>query len=337
MNTVRRKVNNGGRLFVFAVLMAAAMMGVLQKHASAVDWETHTFGFVPCSNNNATDVQTGVNQLFVDVVDIGGGNVLFWLRNTGPNASSITDVYFEDGIPSISNIQNHGFVDRDDDFLGTTDDGEYNPNTGVDFSEGASPPQLPAGQECLGIQFGEQFNADSDSGRPGVQQNGVNPSETLGIVIALLSGVSYSDLIGGMEICDLQVGLHVQGFSGGGSESFVSACDPGTLVSLASFELVPDNAGVKLQWVTGAEVNNAGFNIYRAASPAGPFEHINDQLIAALGNGTGASYEYLDTGGRISDFYRLEDVDADGTKTFHLPRRSEVGEPRLFVPVIIGK
>jgi hypothetical protein len=58
--------------------------------------------------------------------------------------------------------------------------------------------------------------------------NGVNPGEWLTIIWNLVAGTSFSDVIaalnlGGDQAGSLRVGIHVQGFSNGGSESFVNS------------------------------------------------------------------------------------------------------------------
>jgi hypothetical protein len=52
--------------------------------------------------------------------------------------------------------------------------------------------------------------------------NGVNPGERLGISFAYASGKSFDNVDGELSLGDLRIGIHVQGFDGGGSESFVN-------------------------------------------------------------------------------------------------------------------
>ena len=161
-----------------------------------------TFGFGCISNNLAGDCSIGEAQLFVDVTDAGAGQVLFTFTNTGTYLSSITDVYFDDGtLLGIASI----------------DDSD----SGVSFSQGASPGNLPAGNNASPPFLATAgFTADSN---PAVQPNGVNPGEYLGITFDLLSGVTYADTINALQSgTDLRIGIHVQGFASGGSESFVN-------------------------------------------------------------------------------------------------------------------
>lgn len=180
-----------------AIALSAAMM------LSAAVADAATYSFTGVTNNNATNTTTGQNQLSVDVLDLGSGNISFTFANSGPLASSIADVYWDDraGV------------------LGTM--GTITASSGVSFSQGAAPPNLPGGNS---IGFSATASADSN---PPVQPNGVNPGEWLTIVWSLISGATYADVIaalnlGGSQSGSLRIGLHVQGFANGGSESFVN-------------------------------------------------------------------------------------------------------------------
>lgn len=158
------------------------------------------FGFDNISANNVVDAAIGEAQLFVNVTDPGGGQVLFTFGNTGPGASSITDVYFADGsLLGIASI-----ID----------------GAGVDFSPLASPPGLPAGNNASPpFATTAGFSADSE---PPTQPNGVNPGESLGVLFNLQAGRTFADVLSELEDSSLRIGIHVQGFASGGSESFVN-------------------------------------------------------------------------------------------------------------------
>ena len=173
-----------------------------------------TYPFYCITNNSLIDAAIGEAQMFVDVSDPGGGQVLFTFRNEGPEASSITDVYFDDGtLLGIYSIIN------------TAGD--------VEFSQGASPHELPSGGN-LSPPFVTTvgFLADSD---PPVQPLGVNPGESLGIIFDLDTGYTYSDVLYALSIPEdvddgLRIGIRVQGFDSGGSESFVNIPAPGAIL-----------------------------------------------------------------------------------------------------------
>lgn len=94
--------------------------------------------------------------------------------------------------------------------------------------EGASPGQLPGGN-VINFNTSANFLADSDSP---TQPNGVNPGESVQINFALISGQTFADTIAAIDlglanpgedvVGGLRIGIHVQGFDGGGSESFVN-------------------------------------------------------------------------------------------------------------------
>ncbi len=162
-----------------------------------------TYGFNCITHNLAGDCAVGEAQLSVTVTDAGSDQVLFTFDNAGPEASSIADVYFDDGAnPSIAAIA------------------EIINEPGVSFSIGAAPPDLPGGNNASpSFSVTAGLAADSDSA---VQPNGVNPGESLGIKVDLATGASYLTLLDEILGGDLRIGIHVQGFEGGGSESFVN-------------------------------------------------------------------------------------------------------------------
>jgi hypothetical protein len=178
-----------GAFFLFAVVSAQALV--------------YTFDNI--TNNAAGDAAIGEAQLWVDVMDVGFNQALFTFGNTGPDYSSICDVYFDDG--SLLGIA--GLIDVDDGVGG---------NSGVDFTQFAMPYNLPGGQN-IGFNTTAGFSADSD---PPVQQNGVNPGETLGILFNLQLGQTWDNVIAELGTGALRIGIHVQGFESGGSESFVN-------------------------------------------------------------------------------------------------------------------
>lgn len=92
-----------------------------------------------------------------------------------------------------------------------------------------------------------------------------------------------------------------------------------TAIELASFSAERKAGVVILTWETGSEVNNEGFNIYRAESLSGPFTRINPTLIPAEGSVSGVRYRFTDTGIKdgVTYYYRLEDINTSGIATAH--------------------
>jgi hypothetical protein len=95
-----------------------------------------------------------------------------------------------------------------------------------------------------------------------------------------------------------------------------------TAVSLVSFTAEGGDGRVRLDWETGAEVDNLGFHVYRGAAKNGAWERITSALIPGLGSSPeGARYSYEDAGlvNGTTYFYELEDVDTRGKTRRHGP------------------
>lgn len=102
---------------------------------------------------------------------------------------------------------------------------------------------------------------------------------------------------------------------------FTCALNP-TVITLVDLHATAGNKKITIEWITESEINNAGFNIYRAESREGEYVKINASLIAAKGSATeGAAYDFVDTGlqNRKIYYYKLEDIDLNGTSTMHGP------------------
>jgi hypothetical protein len=110
------------------------------------------------------------------------------------------------------------------------------------------------------------------------------------------------------------------GFPGTSSAFF--ATEKTTLIELASFTVKASNALAKLNWETESEIDNAGFNIWRAEAEDGEYVKLNDQIIPAKGSEIkGAKYAFTDktAKNRNTYFYKLQDIDVYGMSTFHGP------------------
>jgi hypothetical protein len=160
-----------------------------------------TYSFVNITNNNAGDAAIGEAQLFVELFNPGPGQIDFAFTNIGPAASSITDVYFDDGaLLGIASIVNTPGL--------------------VEFSQFASPPELPGGNTVTPpFVTTAGFSADSD---PPVEPLGVNPGESLGVIFDLKPGKVFGDVVNNLASGELRIGIHVQGYASGGSESFIN-------------------------------------------------------------------------------------------------------------------
>jgi len=189
---------------IYALLAGFALAG----YSSPAQAEIITLGFGNISANDVNDAATGETQLFVDIFNsaedpsISASQIVIRFRNEGPAASSITDVYIDDDGGSILSM------------------GSIRNGPGVDFSAGASPGDLPAGNNA-DPDFSATTGLTADSNPP-AQPNGVNPGEYLEIVFNLTAGTTFADVLSDLSSGTLRIGIHVQGFEGGGSETFVN-------------------------------------------------------------------------------------------------------------------
>lgn len=289
---------------MFSIFIILALVFAV-KPAQAEVGDEIWLHFAPCSNNDPYDTAIGVDQMWVKLEDEGSGSVKFTFYNYGSGQSSITDVYFADGtLLGISNILE---------------------SSGVDFEQEASPGQLPSGNTCTPDPFPTVtagFSADSE---PPTQINGVNNTTTpppggewVGIEFELVVGKDWDDVVTELEEGILRIGIHVQGYASGGSETF--ATNAYTAVELMDFSASARSGYVTVKWVTGTELNNAGFNLYRSSSEQGTRTKLNNTLVAARGDAvSGGSYSFTDAPGYGTFFYWLEDVDLGGTATLHGP------------------
>ncbi|MBW4575408.1 MAG: PEP-CTERM sorting domain-containing protein [Aphanothece sp. CMT-3BRIN-NPC111] len=186
--------------------------------AGAVSFPPVYVNFGCSSDTNAGNCQTGESQFVAKVSQTSTGQVLFEFYNRAKDgmtalASSITDIYFDDNSPfslySVAEIRN---------------------SSGVSFSQYARPGNLPGGAD---IGFSADYSADSNSP---VQPNGVNPGESIGILFNVRSGFDdpFNAVITDLQRGNLRLGIHGQGFSNGGSESFVNEAVPEPFTFLGS-------------------------------------------------------------------------------------------------------
>jgi hypothetical protein len=198
--------------------MAAAMCAASAFVPANAQAETFGFGCItdtqalPGGNSGVCDDIEG--QFLVEVTGVGGTQVMFEFTNSAVVASSITDIYFD--APDSPLL-----------FSGLT---SLTGSTGVDFSEGASPPNLPAGNT---VSFSADYSADSNSP---VAANGINSaSEWLQVIFTLTNGQTIDTVLAAITGGTLRIGLHVQSIgTGGQSDAFVNTPgdpnDPGNPV-----------------------------------------------------------------------------------------------------------
>ncbi len=88
-------------------------------------------------------------------------------------------------------------------------------------------------------------------------------------------------------------------------------------ITLAGFMAIPQRGAIRIVWETASEIDNAGFNLFRATSPdAQDATLLNTALITSEAPGSleGASYEWVDSDVETipTYYYWLEAVDLNG-------------------------
>jgi len=182
-----------------------SVLGFFCAGSFAISAQAASVSFGCITNNLSTDCAIGEAQLTVDVSDAGSNTVLFEFFNTGPDQSTISEIYFDDGsLLAIASIDKTG----KDALLG------------VSFSAGANPPNLPGGNNIAPpFVATTDFSADADNPAP---QWGVNIGESVGITYTLQGTQTFTDVINELTTGQLRIGLHVTNFVSKGSESFVN-------------------------------------------------------------------------------------------------------------------
>lgn len=108
-----------------------------------------------------------------------------------------------------------------------------------------------------------------------------------------------------------------------------------TAVTLAGYDLQAGQGYVLVQWETGTELDNMGFNVYRGKKDNwDTAEQLNGDLILsqAFGGMVGASYEYIDDTAEqaVWYYYWLESLDISGTTQVE-----RLGKSRWAAPAMV--
>ena len=145
-------------------------------------------------------------DMYVEISE-EGDQIRFEVHNDSGVASSIAELYFDD----------EGGV-----LLAIADDGIVS-GPGTLFSEGGSPPNLPAGNDLIPVfQRPPDFMVSAVNPAP---TNGINPStdpdpdEWVAVVFDLVGGNDIDNVIANLADGSLRVGAHIVAFPDGSSES----------------------------------------------------------------------------------------------------------------------
>jgi hypothetical protein len=145
-----------------------------------------------------------------------------------------------------------------------------------------------------------------------------------GVYTALIEAQAY--YLNGNETSDAGESNEIVGFT----------CQDPTAVTVASFTASPAGAAIALGWVTATELDNQGFNVYRAEAFDGPRAKLNAALIPSQmpGSPVGATYQFRDESASpgVTYFYWLEDVDLYGEAMSHGPVSTQLPVVRRLLP-----
>jgi hypothetical protein len=165
----------------------------------------------------------------------------------------------------------------------------------------ASATNLPAGPQTVELPFGS-FGGG----------NGTLNWHSVGAIVLEIDGRTTSSL-------DMSI-------------DWVTTGTP-TAVGLSSFTATPASRAIQVEWETATELDNLGFNLYRAESADGPWAQLNESLIAcqAPGSQEGAAYTFEDRDVHrgTTYYYQLEDLDVYGQSTFHGPVNAGLQASRI--------
>jgi len=181
-------------------------------------------GFEGVANNDADNVASGEAQLMWSAEELdadpmtGPTRVAFTIFNMGDAPMTVTRIYFDAAaLTSIASVESM--------------------DSGVAFAPNIGPPVLPGGRS---INFNARDGLRIGALPPG-PHNGVNPGESVTVTLALKDGFTFLDTLIGLNDGSIRLGLHVQSFEDGGSESFVNVELPEELIptpgALALFAL----------------------------------------------------------------------------------------------------
>lgn len=148
---------------------------------------------------------------FYMVVDNGGSLVDFTFYNDSAVQSSITNIYFDDGtlIGATQSITN---------------------GLGTYFVEDG-PGDLPNGNDYPGgFNADRVFNTEAEPPPPANGVNNTGTGEWVTIQFALLGEGTFQEVLDELNSGALKVGIHIQDFPLGSSESAVNVPEPTTIV-----------------------------------------------------------------------------------------------------------
>ncbi len=177
---------------------------------SVVTYGAATFGFTNVSASTPADAAIGQAQFFMDLLDESARQVRFDFRNTGPAASSITEIFFEDRGGELEPV-----------FASVTP--VTVAGSGVAFAQATTPPALVFSELLEPFAVTPELTLAATAP---VVTNGIGPGESLSVVGNLTDDVVTSQLMSRLENGTVRVALRAQGFPDGGTATFLNNTSP---------------------------------------------------------------------------------------------------------------
>ncbi len=184
--------------YIVSVILVCAL-GAGSAFAALYPFEIFT-------DNGDFNDDPGIN-IYMDVWN--GDNVAkFTFYNDSTIQSSVTNIYFDDGVLIGATL---GIIN----------------GSGTDFAEDG-PGNLPNGND-IGFDADREFNIGSNPPPPSNGINNIGVGEWVTIEFDLLGG-SLQDVLDELNDGSLRVGIHIQDFTDGSSESAVAVPEPATVL-----------------------------------------------------------------------------------------------------------
>lgn len=198
-----RGVGNRGvmKTCYILVVFLVCTLGAGSAFATLYQFEIFT------DNGNFND-DPGMN-IYMDVTN-GGSVAEFTFYNNSTVQTSVTNIYFDDGpmIGAAMNIVN---------------------GSGTNFAEDG-PTNLPGGN-MIGFDADREFNIGAEPAPPSNGINNIGPDEWATVEL-ILDGFTLLDVLTALDSGTLRVGIHIQDFTDGSSESAVNIPEPATILML---------------------------------------------------------------------------------------------------------
>ncbi len=192
--------NIGVRDFRFSLLLGVIVGVLLPSLCGATIYQFEIF-----TNNGNFNDDPGIN-IYMDV-DNGDSIAEFTFYNDSTVQSTITNIYFDDGTLIGATL---GIIN----------------GPGTLFAEDG-PTNLPGGN-IIGFDADREFNIGATQPPPDNGINNIGPGEWVTIEFDLVGG-TLQDVLDELNSGALRVGVHIQDFTDGSSESAVNVPEPATI------------------------------------------------------------------------------------------------------------